>query len=910
MQQYITEFSKYIIAFLMAWYTLECFWGLRSQNKKKNSGSFARQIIIIFLVQFLGFVTLALKMQKMEYIFLYAFVQVFLASTIFFVKMLYEKINGLLLNNMCMLLGLGFILQARFSVEKAIRQLAVALIALFLCLLIPLIINKVSIVRKLSWLYAAVGILCLSAVLIMGEITHGSKLSFSIAGITFQPSEFVKIIFVFFLAAALFEKCNFTRVAVTTGIAAIHVMILVVSKDLGSALIFFVGYLFVVFIATGSFLYLLLGGAAGVAGSCFAYFLFDHVRVRVLAWRDPFAYIDNQGYQITQSLFAISSGDWFGLGLGSGIPEDIPFVETDFIFSALCEEMGVISGICVLLICIGSFLAMMMLGRKIKDNFYRLVASGLGVIYLFQIFLTVGGGIKFIPLTGVTLPFVSYGGSSVLATTVIYFIVMSLGMKEQLGGAEKNVSEKIRMHKRHTLQIAYEFTGLFLIMIGYLSYFNATNKQELINNSYNSRQELLLAENYRGSICAADGQELAKTVISESGEERVYPYDELFSHVVGYSTRGKTGLEAQANYYLINSNIPFPDKVANELAGAKNPGDTIYTSLDVDIQQAAYRALDNYRGAIVVTEPSTGRILAMVSKPDYDPNKIVAMWDTYVEDEKSGALINRAAQGLYPPGSTFKMITALEYIRENPESWQEYTFSCPGYYKKDDHRINCYHGTNHGTVDFTTSFAKSCNSSFVNIGMQLSQEKFSETLEDLGFNKTLPVKFNAVASYVTDFSNFSTAEMMQTVIGQGKTQMTPLHLNMITSSIANGGVMMKPYLIDRVETVQGSTIKTFSPSVYGTVMTKEEAAILTELMTAVVEKGTATRISGLDYTVAGKTGSAEYSDNKEDSHAWFTGFAPAENPQVCVTVIVEGAGSGGDYAVPIAKRVFNAYFDK
>jgi len=258
MQQYITEFSKYIIAFLMAWYTFECFWGLRGQNRKQKSGCLVRQIIIIFLIQFLGFMTLSIKMQRMEYTFLYAFVQVFLASTMFFVRMLYEKINGLLLNNMCMLLGLGFLMQARFSVEKAIRQLAVALIALLLCLLIPLILNKVSFVRKLSWLYAAVGILCLSAVLIMGEITHGSKLSFQVAGITFQPSEFIKIVFIFFLAAALFEKCNFARVAVTTGIAAIHVMILVISKDLGSALIFFVGYLFVVFIATGSLLYLLL----------------------------------------------------------------------------------------------------------------------------------------------------------------------------------------------------------------------------------------------------------------------------------------------------------------------------------------------------------------------------------------------------------------------------------------------------------------------------------------------------------------------------------------------------------------------------------------------------------------------------------------------------------------------------
>lgn len=910
MQEYITEFSKYFIAICMAWYTFESFLGLRTKKQKLKNACFTRQEIAIFLVQFLCFITLAIEKESMEYLFFYAFVQVFVISTIFFVRMIYEKINCLLLNNMCMLLGLGFVMLARFSIEKAIRQLAVALISLFISLLVPMILNRVSFLKNVAWLYATVGILCLSAVLIMGELTYGSKLSFSIAGVTFQPSEFIKIVFAFFLAAALYENCTFKRVAVTTVIAALHVMILVVSRDLGSALIFFVAYLFVVFIASGSLLYLGLGVLAGGVGAVVAYYLFDHVRVRILAWQDPFAYIDNQGYQITQSLFAISSGDWFGLGLGSGVPGDIPFVETDFIFSALCEEMGVICGICVLLICISSFLAMMMLGLKIKDNFYRLVASGLGVIYLFQIFLTIGGGTKFIPLTGVTLPFISYGGSSILTTTLMYFIVMAIGLKEQGGSTERKVSEKNSKLKRHTLQVTYGFVGLFLLMIGYLTYFTATSRQELLNNSYNSRQELLLAENYRGAIYAADGQVLAQTLVLEEGEKRIYPFEKLFSHIVGYSTRGKTGIEAQANYYLINSNIPFPEKVANDLAGVKNPGDNVYTSLDVDIQQAAYRALDNYRGAIIVTEPSTGKILAMVSKPDYDPNEIVAIWDDLVADAESSVLLNRASQGLYPPGSTFKMITALQYIRENPENWNDYGFDCQGYYKENESRINCYHGTSHGVIDFTTSFAKSCNSSFVNIGMQLNTSAFAKTLTDLGFNQALPVKFSAAQSSVSVASDISAAEMMQTVIGQGKTQITPLHLNMITAAIANGGVMMNPYVIDRVETANGSIVKSFSPSEYGTVMTAQEAAALTELMVAVVEKGTATRISGLDYTVAGKTGSAEYGDVKGDSHAWFTGFAPAENPQICVTVIVEGAGSGGDYAVPIAKRVFNAYFDK
>lgn len=453
------------------------------------------------------------------------------------------------------------------------------------------------------------------------------------------------------------------------------------------------------------------------------------------------------------------------------------------------------------------------------------------------------------------------------------------------------------------------FTLLFCALIGYLGYFVATSEQDMINNSYNSRQEILLSQNYRGSIYSADGEILAETTLdAEQNETRNYPYKNLFSHIVGYSTQGRMGVEALANYYLINTNTSLNNKVANDMEGVKNPGDNVYTTLNVGIQQVADEQLSIYKGAVVVTEVKTGKILALVSHPDFDPNQISELWDSLIQDDKSSVLVNRATQGLYPPGSTFKIVTALEYIRENPDSYKKYSFQCPGYYKAGDNRISCYHGTSHGQVDFVTSFAKSCNSSFANIGMSLDREAFSDTLDDLLFGEKLPLTLTYSKSSVQVSESMGDAEMMQTSIGQGKTQITPVHLNMITSAIANGGVLMKPYVIDHVENDTGSVVKTFKPSEYKRLMSEEEADKLTELLTAVVEEGTARKLKGLSYTAAGKTGSAEYNNVKGDSHAWFTGFAPAEDPEVCVTIIVEGAGSGGDYAVPIARRIFDAYF--
>ena len=377
---------------------------------------------------------------------------------------------------------------------------------------------------------------------------------------------------------------------------------------------------------------------------------------------------------------------------------------------------------------------------------------------------------------------------------------------------------------------------------------------------------------------------------------------------MGYASNGKFGIEALANYYLINSNAKLADKVASDVAGVKYPGDSVVTTLDVGLQEVAFQSLGIYKGAVIVSEPATGKILAMVSKPDYDPNKIDEIWQELIEDKDSTVLLNRATQGLYPPGSTFKIVTALEYIRENPDTYDQYTYQCNGRFTSGQDTINCYHGSVHGAEDFTKSFAKSCNASFANIGMQLDRSHFNDTLNGLLFNQELPVSFAYNKSKLTISDTTSDADIMQAAIGQGKTQITPLHLNMITSAIANQGMLMKPYMVDYVKNKEGSIIKQFNPDACKRLLSQEEAAALTDLMKEVVESGTGTKLSGLTYTAAGKTGSAEYSSVKTESHAWFTGFAPAESPEVCVTIIIEGAGSGGDYAVPIAKRIFDEYF--
>lgn len=457
--------------------------------------------------------------------------------------------------------------------------------------------------------------------------------------------------------------------------------------------------------------------------------------------------------------------------------------------------------------------------------------------------------------------------------------------------------------------MTYMFIGLFTLMIGYFVYFEAVLSEDVINNPYNSRQDAFAEKIVRGSILAEDGTVLAETKVAEDGTEtRVYPYGEKFAHVVGYSTRGKTGIENLANFTLLTSDISTIEQIQNDIHERKDQGNNVVTTLNTELQEAAYAALGNSRGAAVVLDASTGAVLTMVSKPDFDPGTINEDWDSLTaEDDTDSALYNRAAQGLYPPGSTFKIITLLEYMRENPD-YEDFSFRCSGSVTEGNYKIRCYGGTAHGQENLTTAFAKSCNSAFATIGLSLDETAFADTCKSLLFNSELPFDLTYSRSSFSLKDGATPAEQMMTAIGQGETLVSPLHMAMIAQSIANDGVLMEPYVLDHVENYSGSIVDTYSPKSYGALMTPEEAETLTEYMKAVVTDGTGRKLNDLGFSIAGKTGTAEYSSDKSKSHAWFVGFSDTGESDIVVCVLVEEKGSGSDYAVPVARQIFAAWY--
>ena len=480
---------------------------------------------------------------------------------------------------------------------------------------------------------------------------------------------------------------------------------------------------------------------------------------------------------------------------------------------------------------------------------------------------------------------------------------------EQNEKTEKK-SARSRKNREYTV-IAYFFLIIFIAMIAYFVYFQFVISETFINSPYNSLQNLFSERVVRGPVLSSDGEVLAETKVSNDGtEHRVYPYENMYAHAVGYSVNGKSGLENQCNFDLLRSHQFFLEQIFDDISGKKSEGDAVVTTLDSKLQEAAYKALGTYDGAVLVLEPATGKILTMVSKPDFNPETIAQNWES-INSSESSVLYNRATQGKYAPGSVFKIFTALEYYREHPKSYQKYSYDCTSSISVDGHVIHCAGNKVHGKEDLKSSFAHSCNASFANLGLEVNNDSLQKTCEELLFNKDLPIAFESSKSKFALTNSDPSALTMQTCIGQGNTRVSPLHMAMVAGAICNDGELMTPYLVDHTENANGVLICENEPMVNRTLLSKKEAKVLESFMEAVVTDGTGSKLNGQSYKAYGKTGTAQVSDSLDQTNAWFVGYAKKEGYQdIAIAVVVENSGAGSTYAVPIAKRVFDVHFNK
>lgn len=455
------------------------------------------------------------------------------------------------------------------------------------------------------------------------------------------------------------------------------------------------------------------------------------------------------------------------------------------------------------------------------------------------------------------------------------------------------------------------FSAIFLFMIGYYMYFILVTSPSIINNSYNRRIDEYSDRVVRGTIYSGTGERLAYTETNGTDsdltdDERVYPYGKTFAHIVGIKTHGKSGLEKVCNYDLLSTETSALQKIINDFAGETERGCDVYTTLDTNIQETAYESLGDNDGAVFAMDPDTGAILAQVSKPSYNPETVDEIWDELSNDSSDSRLVNRATQGKYIPGSIFKIVTTLEYIRENKE-YNDFNYDCDGKATFNGFSIKCFDGKSHHDEDLKDSFAYSCNSAFATIGDELDILNFKNTASDLMFNSELPLEMEYNQSTFPLNEESTQFDITQTSIGQGKTTVTPAHMAMIVSAIANKGILMQPYIVEYVENGYGEIIRTTDVTEYKRLMTKKEAKQLNEYMEAVCDYGTGKAMANAKYEAYGKTGTAEL-DKNDHVNSWFVGYAQKDGKKIAIAVVLENMNEGSNSATNCAKKIFDKFF--
>lgn len=815
--------------------------------------------------------------------------------------------------------GIGIAFITRLAPDLAMKQVGWLFLGVVFMVLVLAFVKNLDRLGSYKYTIMIAGILLLMSPMlpVIGNEIYGSRIWLSIGGFSIQPGELAKICIVIFLAAYLAQNREMLSVfnhklgpfrvpdmrALVPVIImwAVALLVIVFEKDLGSALVLFFVFVTMLYVATGKHAYIVISLLMVSVGFVFVYFLFSHVQVRVDTWLNPFADPTNTGYQLVQSIFSIADGGLFGVGIGNGMAEQIPIVESDFIFSAIAEEAGLLGAAGVLLLYLCFAIRGILISVRAKSDVSSFMAVGFTAVIVLQAFIIVGGVTRLIPLTGLTLPFVSQGGSSLLASFIILGFLLRASDQGtgvvSLNGALGRVS----LGKRLTGTMIV-FSALFALLVANLTMIMVIQADEYKNMPINNHTLAKESKTERGAITTYDNVLLAHSVLQDDGSyEREYPAGNLAAHVVGYAsdTYGTSGIEASCNDTLKGeSNYASWIDVLNSYSGAGTAGNDVKLTINSTIQQAAQDSLKGYKGACVAIDPKTGAVLALASSPTYDADDVDNILSSGGD---SSALYNRATQALYSPGSTFKIVTLTTALANNvaTESTQ---YDSPSTLDIGGGKVTNFNNSSYGAITLQRATELSANTVFAQLGDQIGADGLVSSSEKFGFNNALNFDLPLAKSLMPDPNEMTEWETAWAAAGEpvgehaspAGPQATVLQMALVGCAIANNGTIMQPYLVDSVNNSDGKNSYRATPSTMSNVCSSSVAKRVRTVLEGVVNNGTgkAAAISGVQ--IAGKTGTAETGKEKDDR--WFVGMGPSDDCSVVVAVVLEEAGeslSGG-----------------
>lgn len=857
--------------------------------------------------------------------------------------------------------GIGITFVTRLQPDASLGQVIFLFLGVALMVGTLAVVKNLEVVKRYKYVLGIAGIILLVLPMFIGTEIYGSKLWIKIGGFQFQPGEFAKVLIVLFLAGYLAENRELLSISNRTVLGikfprlrllyplfivwGVCLLVVAFERDLGSALLFYTIFLIMLYVATGRVSYVIIGLALLAVGAFGMYQIMSHVQVRVAIWLDPFSDAQNLGYQIVQSLFSLADGGLAGVGIGKGMADIIPVVASDMIFAAIGEEMGLLGGSAVLLLFMLFAVRGLTTAARAKSDLAAFSAAGLTAAISFQAFTIVGGVTKLIPLTGVTLPFMSQGGSSLLASFVIVALLLRAGdeatgrsteiantstdlatagyrttvrgshmRRPALDTPESGLLGRVALANRLTRTV-FLFTALFAVLIGNITYIQvikASEYQDMPSNNHTINKARFIK---RGSIITADGLTLAESVQQADGTyARSYPNGNLAAHVVGYYSQqyGTMGIENTQNDTLTGSkDYSSWQNALNSLAGISEPGNSVQLTIDSRIQRAAEQALAGRVGAIVALDPRSGAVLAWASAPTFDNTNIQAAIEAAnASGGTDTSMYDRATLALYTPGSTFKVLTLASAL-ENGLATLDTTYDSPGRMEIGGADVVSIGERGHGKISLAKAFALSSNTVFGQVADGLGAEKLVATARAFGYGQQLGLDFTTAASVMPNPEEMTEWELAWAgagqPVGQGHTpgpQATVMQNALMAATIANNGIAMNPYVVSQILAPDGTVLKTTRGHSLGQAVGSGTAEQVKQAMLDVVQNGTGSAAAIAGVKVAGKTGTAE--TNNANANSTFVGFAPYDTPTVAIAVVIEQNAKGEESAAAVGGQVLRA----
>ncbi len=861
------------------------------------------------------------------------------------VRILAPGADPALLPTVFALSGIGIAFVTRLAPSLAINQVVWLFLSIIAMILTMALVHNLDDLARYKYTLGLAGVVLLVAPMIIGVEINGSKLWIQFAGFSFQPGEIAKVLLVLFLAA--FLATNREALSISTRkigpfsvprprmmlpllvMWGLSLLVVVFERDLGSALLFYAFFVVMLYAATGRKTYVLASFALLAVGGVICYHLFGHVQTRVAIWIDPWQDPQGGGYQIVQSLYSLADGDLVGTGIGKGLPTLIPIVESDFIFSAIGEEMGLLGGAAVIILFMVFTVRGLTTAARAKSDVSAFTAIGLTCAIAFQAFLIIGGVTKLLPLTGVTLPFMSQGGSSLLSSFIAVGLLLrcgdeATGHETQLESAglesihpkgpeaailrgahvrgtfgilspESGVLGRVALANRITTIIT-AFALCFAALIANLTWIQVVHADEIKGMPGNNHTIVRSAYVQRGAIITSDGVTLAESVQQEDGSyRRSYPLGTTAMHTVGYvSVRfGTTGIESSMNETLTgHADYSNWRNALYSLAGINTPGSTVALTLNSQMQASAENALRGYVGAIVVLDPQTGAILAKASSPTFSEDDLEEYILGYSEN---APLLDRTTDTLYAPGSSFKVVT-ISAALDTGVATLDTIVPAPPVMTIGNAEVSNYGNNDYGEPTLREALALSSNTAIGTVGVEVGAENLVRYARAFGYGTSLGQDFTCAVSVMPNPEEMTEWETAWAACGQpvgehespAGPQTTVMQNAVVAATIANNGIVMNPYIVSHILSPEGVIVAQTEPRSLGQAISPETAQQVKEAMLAVVDHGTGWRAQIEGATVAGKTGTAQVANGQVNSA--FIGFVPYENPTLVVSVYIEGLG--------------------